>query len=136
LTLPDLQDVAQQNIVIIKGEGGRDLLKTELTQRQANVLEINVYKRVMPDIDVKPYLEAWNNQPIDLIISTSSESLDNLWRMLGETNHGWLKNTALLVISDTMNQKAQQLGFTKVICAEQSSDSAITQTVQQYLSNL
>lgn len=136
LALPELQDVAQQDITIIKGEGGRELLQTELTQRQANVSIINVYKRVMPDIDVTSYFEEWNNQPIDLIISTSSESLDNLWQMFGSDSHAWLSKTAVLVLSENMQQTAQQLGFTNIICAEQSSDSAVVQTVQQYLSNI
>ena len=51
LALPGLQQLDEQRVLIIKGEGGRSLLREQLAARGARVEELAVYRREVP-----PYL--------------------------------------------------------------------------------
>lgn len=122
LKLPELQTVKNQCIVIFSGVGGRELLLEELTKRGAKVEKIAVYRRECPALpDTFP-----PSENISLIISTSSESLKNLWQMAGAKGQVWLSQQPLLVISKSMATLAQELGFKcKALVANNASDEAI-----------
>jgi uroporphyrinogen-III synthase len=122
LALPDLQTVHHQQIVIFSGIGGRTRLQEELKKRGATVQKIAVYQRECPVLTaIFPPIEK-----ISLVISTSEESLKNLWAMVGPEGQTWLKEQRLLVISTEMQRLAQRLGFKHpAIRADNASDEAI-----------
>lgn len=121
LALPALNNVAQQQIIIFSGEGGRTLLQDTLQQRGAVVEKISVYRR---EIAIpKQTLPALKN--IDLVISTSRESLLALTQLYA-TSLVALQQRPLLVISHDMAALAKKLGFTaEIMTANNSSDAAI-----------
>jgi uroporphyrinogen-III synthase len=106
LTMPQLQPATVQNkqIVIFRGEGGRELLAETLQQRGAKTTYVNVYRRHQPPVP------NWLNDqlPVDIIIITSGEGLQNLFTML--TGQEWLPHTPLVVMSQRLVTEAQQLG--------------------------
>lgn len=51
LDLSELQHVSQKNIVIIRGENGRNTLANTLEKRGAKVNYQDVYRRDIPEID-------------------------------------------------------------------------------------
>jgi uroporphyrinogen-III synthase len=122
LELPELQVVKNQHITIFSGVGGRDLLPKELKKRGAVVEKVAVYRRSCPMVAAEfPPLSA-----ISLIISTSEESLVNLWQLMGVSQQAWLKEQHLLVVSPKMQVLAQRLGFKhQPILADNATDAAI-----------
>ncbi len=76
-------------------------------------------------INVAQTLMDWQNDGVNLIISTSQESLENLWRLFGNMGGEWLLHTPLLVISPAMATRAEQFGFRSIIVASGASDEAI-----------
>ena len=52
LAMPALSAPDARDVVIVKGEGGRELLASELTRRGARVTEWVCYRRCWPDVDV------------------------------------------------------------------------------------
>lgn len=133
LALPQLQNVAQQKVIIFTGQDGRNLLATTLKQRQAIVQELAVYRRACPKVDIKPYIQEGQQRPITAIISTSSESLRNLWA-LAEAHQAWLCQQRLIVISPTMAALAKQLGFLQeIFVAENPSDTALLKVICQLI---
>jgi uroporphyrinogen-III synthase len=126
LELQCLNQVNNKNIAIFQGLGGRDLLATTLRQRGANVTEAIAYQRKMPVVDIMDYLPDWQADGIDVIISTSQESLQNLVTMVGPQEKDWLYNLPLIVISERMATFAQQIGFKQPpIVADNASDAAL-----------
>ena len=99
LALPILQSIDGAKLAIFCGENTRPLLKNALMERGAIVDEIICYRRRCPDVDVAQTLMDWQNDGVNLIISTSQESLENLWRLFGNMGGEWLLHTPLLVIS-------------------------------------
>lgn len=126
LNLPELQMVQNQQIIVFSGMGGRHFLIEQLKKRGACVKKIVVYHRTCPMMmGVFPPAEN-----ISLIISTSAESLKNLWQMVGSQGQIWLCEQQLLVISDHMAALALKLGFKhKPLVASNASDEAILSVI-------
>ena len=131
LELPALQNIRGQKIAIFCGENTRSMLSAALTGRGAMVDEIICYRRHCPDLDPRPALQQWQTEHVDLIISTSSENLENLWRLFAKIDREWLLRTPLLVISSAMAAQARQWGFQSVITAHGASDQAICAALKE-----
>ena len=72
----DAQRVGGRLVAVVKGEGGRDLLASELRRRGAEVIEANVYRRRAPE-RLAAMLEGVR-ESIDVVTATSVETLENL----------------------------------------------------------
>ena len=127
LALSELNQVQGKTVIIFKGLGGRELLSTTLKERGATVVEAIVYQRGLPIVDIMDYLPNWQADGIDVIISTSQESLQNLVTLVGVQAKDWLLNLPLIVISERMAIFAKYtLGFKQPpMVADNASDAAL-----------
>jgi uroporphyrinogen-III synthase len=125
LALEPLQKVSHKNIVIVRGENGREMLCETLKNRGANVSYQNVYKREIPQIDGAKIFQ----QKVDFITITSGEAVENLVKMLPNTQHDLLKKIPLIVVSERIQTIAKYLGFEVVTLAKMPSDDAILKTI-------
>ena len=128
LSLPELQQVAGQTVVIVRGEGGRPLLGDTLRQRGARVVYAEVYRRRCPDVDATALLQRWDRD-VALVTVTSNEVMRNLADLLGPAGWPRLRATPLLVISERMRGQAQKMGFSTILLARGASDEAITEAI-------
>jgi uroporphyrinogen-III synthase len=129
--LADSKNISGKKIALIKGEGGRELLKEELTARGAKVTEIIAYRRVLPIMNVIPYTDLFHANKIHVIICLSGESVKNLKILVGENSWRDLKNIPLLVNSERIESLAKESGFKKVLLAKNASHRAIIDTLLQ-----
>ncbi|CAG7856078.1 uroporphyrinogen-III synthase [biofilm metagenome] len=125
LAMPQLQDVKGQDILIVRGQGGREELANTLMQRSANVDYWEVYQRVIPKIDKTAVTALIEQNVVDATIITSCEGLQNLSVMLGVDCINKLSPVPLVVISDRIRKLAAGLGFTRITVTENPSDTAI-----------
>ena len=133
LAMPELSDVHNKNIIIFRGEGGREHLAEVLRQRGAQVHYGECYQRRKPDSDVQILLDQWAQHALDIIIISSVEGLTNLIDLVGEKARVTLLRTPLLVVSERMAQQARQLGFTStIIIAAKASDQDILETLAHW----
>ena len=136
LALPRLQSVAGQSIVIVRGEGGRALLADTLTERGARVDRAEVYRRERPTADVGALLGRWARGEIGAAVATSTESLLNLFDMLGGAGQDYLRDTPLIVISARTRQTAAEYGCRRILVAREASDDAIAAVLLGLTANL
>lgn len=116
-------NITNKNIIIFKGAGGNPVLTETLRTRGANVIEAVVYARHLPKPNKLPDL---NN--IDLILCTSSESMNNLISLLGEA----VKEKRLLVSSERLILLAKTLGFKPTpLLAQNAGDEALIAALKQ-----
>ncbi|MCP5158492.1 MAG: uroporphyrinogen-III synthase [Gammaproteobacteria bacterium] len=125
LELPRLQQVAGQNIVIIRGEGGREWLVDTLVGRGARVDRAEVYRREPPTVDTETLVERWARGEIGAVVITSTESLRNLFDMLKIVGQNYLRDTPLVVVSARIRQTAVEYGCRYSLLAREASDEAI-----------
>lgn len=85
LAEPALKDVAGKQIRIIRGDGGRELLASTLSERGAEVHYLSVYERRLPESSRRSLatIEAtWREGRINVITVMSVETLNNLIDLL------------------------------------------------------
>jgi uroporphyrinogen-III synthase len=110
LALPRMQAMAGKRVVILRGDGGRELLGDTLTARGAKVEFLTCYRRGKPDMDATPILQLWANRQLDAITVTSSEGLRNLFAMLGSAGQAALRNTPLFAPHQRIIEAGRALG--------------------------
>lgn len=117
LARTELQTAAVQgkNILLVRGEGGRELLANTLQHRGAKIEALPCYRRTAPKNLVQPLQTAWQNNGLDGILLTSSEGLNNLLTALPAQNREHLQNTPLFVPHPRIADNAMRAGLQHVI---------------------
>jgi uroporphyrinogen-III synthase len=131
LSMPEMRNLDRQKIVIVRGEGGREVLRDALRARGAEVRYAEVYRRALPTADTSALLSCWRRGGIGIVTVTSGEALENLARLLGENGIDLLRTTPLIIISPRLEQQAHRLGCRRVIVARAPTDEAVLEAVHR-----
>lgn len=131
LALPEFQDLTEKKLAIFCGQGGRELLATTLQQRGAEVTRFVSYQRVLPELDLKPYLDLLRHKQVDALVSTSVDSLTNLKKLFAGTEWQNLKKIPLVLISERIMIQAKELGFESCFLAKAASHEGISQALNR-----
>lgn len=115
LSLNTLKHVANQTVLLFKGEGGRSLIEEDLLRKGAKVLPQLVYKRVMPKINAELITSIWRNDRVDIILLTSEQSINNLFKMFGHEALEWIQSKPCLVISERLAKAASLFGIQEIV---------------------
>ncbi len=122
---PLMEDVGNNNVVIVTGQGGRKLLQEELEERGASCYRIEVYRRELPIKAAQDVAVKVEKNAIDVLVVTSEELLENLLRLLQKVDSK-LKSVPLVVSSDRLKVRAKALGFTdSIIVAENAINATL-----------
>ena len=129
LAMPALSAPDSRDVVIVKGEGGRELLASELTGRGARVTEWACYRRCWPEVDVSGLIEI----SAGLIFQASSgEMVSRLSELLAGGGQADLFQSSIIVPSDRVASLAAEIGWGQVIRAEDASDDAFMRALKQH----
>lgn len=129
LSLPLLQNIAEQKILIMRGEGGRETLAKQLTQRNAKVDYANLYRRGMPHYTSEQIMGTISDKSLAAILLTSGEAMNNLTQLIDKHALKALKHTTLVVPSARVARIAAELGYTRIITASGPDNQAMAETV-------
>ncbi|MCQ9053205.1 uroporphyrinogen-III synthase [Vibrio diabolicus] len=130
LRLPELNNVAQQQVLILRGNGGRELIKDALVRRGAKVHYSETYKREFIPFDPVSCVSLWKTLQIDQIIVTSGEQLDYLCSQLTSEQLTWLNQQELYIPSQRIADIALKRGFTRVRCTGSASNQELLAALQ------
>jgi uroporphyrinogen III methyltransferase / synthase len=122
LALPALQEVAGKKILIVRGEGGREVLGEKLAERGAQVDYAQCYRRLPPKSDPAPLLAAWDQGRVDAVTVYSAEAFDHLRPIAGER----LLRTPLFATHERIAEHARQAGVQQVRVAGPGDDEMLT----------
>ncbi|RMA82206.1 uroporphyrinogen-III synthase [Umboniibacter marinipuniceus] len=118
LTQRALQDVADQRWLIVRGEGGRELLREALQTRGARVEYLELYQRESRAFDIE--IQRLINSPLDGIFISSTQAL-NVVAELFQTKRA--QAPTLVVPGERAALKALSLGFRSVIEAASAAEN-------------
>jgi uroporphyrinogen-III synthase len=122
LELAELQEVRDKNIVIFRGDSGRELLGDTLKLRGAHVEYVSCYLRSKPQHDVSHLLAA---RPDALTVS-SSEALNYLTEMLSPAGREQLFVLPLFVSHSRIATAAQQQGWQRIVTAAAGDEGLLS----------
>lgn len=126
LAMPELQTLTGLPCLIVRGDGGRELLANTLRERGARVDYLEVYKRVMPCHDNKVIEAYLLDNLLAAVMIYSGDALHNLVKILAKQElKKNLLDVPLVVISERVQILAKKIGFKKIIIADQASDAAM-----------
>lgn len=97
--------------LIVRGVGGREYLKDNLSERGALVDYAEVYERCLPKYDANVAHNIWQNIKPDAVVVSSHDGLKNLVCLTAESDREQLFNTPLVLMSDRSISLAKELGF-------------------------
>ena len=123
LQLPEWQQMTQQQVVIVRGEGGRELMADTLRARGAKISYLEVYRRQLPTVSSELQQQACS---ADWLTATSANGVTNLLNLLSASCPQVLQKP-LLVVSERIKAFAVQQGFKRVHVSLDASDGAIIQ---------
>lgn len=117
LDLPELaaERVAGQGVLILRGDGGRELLADTLRERGARVDCVTCYRRAGPPEDIALLLAAWRAGRLDALTVSSSEGLRHLVDRLDAEGREFLRRTPLFVPHARIADNARALGLERII---------------------
>ncbi len=122
LALPELQNVAGTNVMIFRGDGGRELLGDTLKARGAKVEYVTCYLRSKSDLDVA----ALRTAAPDAITVTSSEALSHLREMFEDAQCEDLRAIPLFLPHERIAEAARQQGWQHVVSTDSGDDGLMS----------
>jgi uroporphyrinogen-III synthase len=134
LALAEMHNVADQNIIIFRGVGGRDVLAETLKKRGAKISFAECYRRTNPQTDTQLLNSAWRQGQLDAIIVTSSEAMRNLMGLSNLLTQAggseWLNHATLCVNHARIAELPLQFGL-KVLVTDAPGDDAMIKCLSQ-----
>jgi uroporphyrinogen-III synthase len=127
LALSQLRDVRGQNIIVFRGEGGRERLKEVLEERGAKVTYAECYRRVRPDVDPSAIVAALGRGEVHAVSALSGETLENFVSMVGNAALG---GVTLVVPHPAVGAHPQARRFARTVVAGHGTEGLIEALTQ------
>jgi len=124
LAHPSMQDMTDARILILRAEGGRDLLAETLRSRGARVDYAHIYRRVCPAYPPGLIQSTIYTQPLSAILITSGQALRNLLHLCGQ-HRATLTDILIIVPSARLAELARSLGFNRIRVAQGPDDRSM-----------
>jgi uroporphyrinogen-III synthase len=125
LELAQLQAVRDMNVVIFRGQGGRERLKEVLEERGARVDYAECYRRVRPAADPAGLIAAWSRGEVHAVSVLSGETLENFVAMVGEAGARHLGSATLVVPHPAVAAHREARRFGRVVVAPHGAEGLI-----------
>lgn len=129
LQLPLLQNITNKSIVLLKGEGGRNLIAPGLTERGGTVHVLDVYKRVANTDAIRGFV--FEPKRIKCIISTSIEITELLLTELDLNQQNTLRSCIWIVASERIKDYAYTQGIRHILVSQGASNKALLNCANQ-----
>lgn len=125
LALTQLADLQNKKVLILRGVGGRELLKETLTERGAIVEYYQPYQRITVDFCASSEVKKWQLKKINGVIISSIELLQRLLSVVPESEHKWLKTLTIYAPSKRITDRAELLGWSECRVISGISDQQV-----------
>lgn len=131
LQLPELQNIQGKRALILRGNGGRELLGKTLKARGAIVEFCECYQRSMKYYDGAQEAMRWHTRGVNTLVVTSGEMLQQLFSLTPPWyRENWLLRCRLLVVSERLVNLARELGWQDIQVADNAENDALIRALQ------
>ncbi|WP_275554358.1 uroporphyrinogen-III synthase [Mixta sp. Marseille-Q2659] len=131
LQLPALRRLKGKKALILRGNGGRELLGVTLTKRGAEVRFLECYQRCEKFYHGPSEGKRWRDRGIDTLVITSGEMLQQLHQLFPAIDReDWLLGCRLIVVSERLATLARELGWKRITVADGADNDALLRALQ------
>ncbi|QXI38669.1 uroporphyrinogen-III synthase [Pseudomonas xantholysinigenes] len=133
LCLPALREAAgfpAARVVIVRGEGGRELLAERLAEQGASVDYLELYRRSLPHYPAGTLVQRVVGERLNGLVVSSGQGLEHLHQLAGAD---WprLSCLPLFVPSPRVADQARALGAREIVDCRGASAAALLAAVQR-----
>ncbi|EEQ03283.1 Uroporphyrinogen-III synthase [Yersinia rohdei ATCC 43380] len=133
LSLPDLQNLSGKKALLLRGNGGRELLGESLAERGATVTFCECYQRSPIFYDGSEQSAHWQRSGVDTLVVTSGEMLQQIYTLVPDYyRSSWLLRCRLVVVSERLAALAAQMGWSDIRVAESADNDALIRALQEF----
>jgi uroporphyrinogen-III synthase len=125
LAHPQLQSIKGENIIVFRGQGGRERLREGLVALGARVEYAECYRRVRPAEDPRPVRAALARGEVHAVSALSAETLENFVEMIGNEGWGPLASATLVVPHEAIGRSPAAARFARVVVAGHGSAALV-----------
>ena len=126
IRLPALQQLTGRQALILRGNGGRELLAATLRERGTQVECLECYQRGAKALHGAEEGRRWRDRGVDTLVVTSGEMLQQLYALFPDIDRDeWLLHCRLLVVSERLATLARKLGWAHVCVAGGADNDAL-----------
>ncbi|MDR0217743.1 MAG: uroporphyrinogen-III synthase [Enterobacteriaceae bacterium] len=146
LQLPSLQKMAHKKILLLRGNGGREMIAASLTARGGKIAYCECYSRQPVKYHSSEFTRHWQQCGIKTLVVTSGEMLQLLYNLVtgsdrpenrateddnnGIDNKTWLLGCRLIVVSERLANIARKLGWEDIKVAKSADNDALMQALE------
>ena len=123
LALSEMTDLTDKNILVLRGNGGREYFSEVARQRGATVELLECYQRQNTELDPVETARLWQRCGVNILLVTSMQSLQALLELIPREEQQWLLDCCLVTVSERIAALARSYGFQQVEVA-QGADNA------------
>lgn len=132
LALPSLASLQGEQVLLARGETGRELIRDTLEARGARVRPLPLYRRCRPEYTAEQLRSQFQTFAPDALIVLSGETLNNLIALSANSSHN-LYDRLLIVPADRVAEQARAAGFTNPCIPGSLADNDIVARVAEQL---
>ncbi|ANI85092.1 uroporphyrinogen-III synthase [Kosakonia oryzae] len=131
LQLPELQSVQGKHALILRGNGGREVLAETLAARGAELEFCECYQRCAIFYDGAEEAMRWHTRGVTTLVITSGEMMQQLFSLIPPWyRENWLLRCRLVVASERLAHLARELGWQDIRVADNADNDALLRALQ------
>lgn len=130
LELPEMQDLSDKTVLILRANSGRELLAEQAVLRGATVQYLECYRREPVEEDISEKINLYKRLGVDTIVVTSSETLKSLYEQASEDCE-WLFGCNLVVVGKRIAEISGQMGWQsdKIVISDKADNLSLMNTL-------
>ena len=132
MELQQKTSLKNKSIMIVKGVGGLGELKNRLITSGAKIVELSVYKRMLPEGAAVNLKNIFTQQRVDMLLVTSEFIFNNIGILTYQQSWFYKNKICLLVPSKRLAVLSCKQGFRQVITVKNATNAAIFQKLSSY----
>jgi uroporphyrinogen-III synthase len=129
LALAPFMAVKGAQVVILRGDSGRDMMAKTLSDQGAQVHYCETYRRQWAIEPLVSQVVSWPKDTIDTVVITSGQQLAYFDQLITLSGQHWLRQCRILVPSKRIQDQATGLDFDTITTVDSVANSALVHTL-------
>lgn len=129
LALSQMKQLEGRQILILRGNGGRDYFIEQATLRGASVETLECYRRELIAYNNEEQTSMCKRAGVDTLVVTSLEILHALVQFVPEHEQDWLKSCRLVTVSQRIADVAKEYGWRAISLSPKADNQNLLNTL-------